>query len=144
MICLCASGCVGSGVTEAEASREGLAETDDGGDVVDLTEMSSTMVYAEVYNIMTRPFSYLGKTIKIKGPYVQQYSEEVGKRYHYVLVEDAAACCQQGMEFIWSGDHIYPEDYPNEKAEIEIEGLFSSYEEHDRTYFYLLVDSIAT
>lgn len=34
---------------------------------VDLTRLSSTMVYSEVYNMMTVPGDYIGKTIKNDG-----------------------------------------------------------------------------
>ena len=110
---------------------------------VDLTVLSSTMIYAEVYNIMTNPNNYVGKTIKMSGPYYASYYDETGLYYHYVVVEDAAACCMQGFEFIWSGDRAYPDDYPKDKAMIEVIGVFGSYEELSSTYYYLAVDDIA-
>ena len=34
---------------------------------VDLTQLSSTLVYAEVYNMASNPQSYVGKTVRMKG-----------------------------------------------------------------------------
>lgn len=40
-----------------------------GGIDVDLTALSSTMVYSEVYNIITNPEDYIGKTVKMHGQF---------------------------------------------------------------------------
>jgi len=112
------------------------------GDYIDLTAMSSTMVYAEINNMMTNPKDYMGKTVKMSGPYYTGHVEETGNNYHYIIIEDATACCQQGLEFIWKGDHTYPDDYPPDNARIEAAGVFGSYEELGNTYYYLAVDDI--
>ena len=109
---------------------------------VDLTVMSSTMVYAEVYNIMANPGEYMGKTIKMSGLYYASYYDETDLYYHYVIVEDATACCAQGLEFIWDGEHAYPDDYPDEQANIEVAGVFGSYDELGRTYYFITVGEI--
>ena len=36
---------------------------------VDLTKLSSTMVYSEVYNMMSSPESYMGKRVRMKGSF---------------------------------------------------------------------------
>lgn len=109
---------------------------------IDLTALSSTMVYAEVNNMMTNPDNYMGKTIKMCGSYYTSYFDETDMYYHYVIIEDATACCAQGLEFIWNGDHVYPADYPDEQTQIEISGVFGSYDELGITYYYLAVDEI--
>lgn len=109
---------------------------------VDLTKLSSIMVYAEVYNMMTSPDEYLGKTVKMQGPYYASYFEDTKKYYHYVIIEDATACCQQGLEFIWDGEHKYPNDYPIDGTNIEVTGVFGSYEELGLTYYYLTVEDV--
>ena len=109
---------------------------------VDLTVLSTTMVYAEVNNIMTNPGDYIGKTVRMGGPYYTSYYDETGLYYHYVVIEDATACCAQGLEFIWDGEHSYPDDYPDERAYIEVAGVFGSYDELGRTYYCLTVDGI--
>ncbi|MEA4934097.1 MAG: hypothetical protein VB071_11060 [Lawsonibacter sp.] len=109
---------------------------------VDLTALSSTMVYAEVYNMMTNPDAYMGKTIKMSGQYTSTYLEDTKKNYFFVVISDATACCQQGIEFIWNGEHSYPKDYPEDESNIEVTGVFGSYQEKDQTYYYLAVDEI--
>ena len=109
---------------------------------MDLTVMSSTMVYAEIYNMLESLDDYIGKTVKMRGLYYASYYEELDKYYNFVVIEDATACCQQGLMFIWNGDHIYPDDYPENNTRIEVTGIFDSYEESGNTYYYLGVDDI--
>lgn len=109
---------------------------------IDLTALSSTLVYAEVYNMMMSPETYIGQTIKMKGKYYSLYYEETGKYYHYVIIEDAAACCQQGLEFIWNGEHIFPDDYPSDGTQVEVIGVFDTYEELGEIYPYVATDEI--
>lgn len=109
---------------------------------IDLTALSSTLVYAEVYSMMVSPEDYIGQTVKMKGKYYSMYYEETGKYYHYVIIEDAAACCQQGLEFIWNGEHIFPDDYPSDGTEVEVIGLFDTYEELGEIYPYVATDQI--
>lgn len=117
---------------------------DDGSGIdVDLTKMSSVMVYSEVYNIMMKPDDYLGKIIKIGGPYYASYWEETGNYYHYVIIEDATACCTEGLEFIWDGGtHTFPDEYPEDYAAVEIVGTFGMYEEEGMTFYYLDTEEI--
>lgn len=94
---------------------------------IDLTRLSSTMVYSEVYNMMSNPDEYIGKTIRMDGNLaVYKYPE---RNYYTCIIQDATACCQQGMEFLWKGDHKYPEDYPNEGDGIIVTGIFDVYYE---------------
>jgi len=110
---------------------------------VDLTQMGSNMVYAEVYNMMATPEMYMDKTIKVRGDFISSYYDVTDDYYFFVLVKDAMACCAQGIEFIWDeGSHVYPDEYPDENAIIEITGVFKSYDELDITYNYLDVISL--
>jgi hypothetical protein len=127
---------------ENDRTTEQGASAQAGDADVDLTALSSTMVYAEVYNMMTSPDDYIGKTIKMSGPYYASYYEETEQYYHYVVIEDATACCQQGLEFVWSGEHSYPADYPDDNTRVEVTGVFDSYEELGTTYYHLVVDDI--
>ena len=110
---------------------------------VDLTVLSSTMLFAEVNNMMTTPVDYMGKSVKISGPYYASFYDETGLYYHYVIIEDASACCTQGLEFVWNGNHFYPDDYPEDDMIIEVIGVFGSYDELGQTYYYLAVDDIS-
>jgi hypothetical protein len=162
LICVFAAGCsnessalIGDNTPWSQENLAGVVDVDgEGTDPqgnstksdridVDLTVLSSTMIYAEVSNIMSMPEAYIGKTIKVNGLYSPTYYDETGLYYHYVIIADVAACCQQGIEFIWNGDHVYPDDYPDEFTSIEIVGLFGSYQELDSTYYYLAVDDIS-
>lgn len=121
-------------------TEEPLGEADPNVDV-DLTVLSANMVYAEVYNMMMYPDNYLGKTIKVSGPYYPLYYDGTGNYYHYVMIEDALACCQNGMEFIWDeGTHTYPDEYPKEDEVIEIVGELKSYKEENYIYYYLDIE----
>lgn len=126
--------------------EEPIGEADPNVDV-DLTVLTPNMIYAEVYNMMTRPEEYMGKTIKVKGEYSPLFYDVTGNYYHYVLIKDAAACCQSGIEFIWDDNsHTYPDEYPAEGQEIIIQGTFGSYIEDEGEqqyiYYYLAIDEI--
>lgn len=128
-----------------EKNETDIEETKDINDVdIDLTVLSSTMVYSEVYNMMVNPDVYLGKTIKVIGPYYAgQLVYGTEKYYHFVVISDATACCQNGIEFIWDDNsHVYPDEYPKDNTIIEITGVFSSYEESGNTYYYLKTNGI--
>lgn len=120
---------------------EESVETDESVDV-DLTKLSSTMVYSEVYNIIMVPDDYIGKTIKMKGFFRVYPSLETDAVYFAVVIPDATACCEQGFEFVLRGEHTYPEDYPTEDAEIEITGVLETYEEDGLEYFYVVADEL--
>lgn len=110
---------------------------------IDLTVLTPDMVYVQVYNMMYSAEDYLGKTIKVSGTYYPMYYVVMDNYYHYVMIKDAQACCQNGLEFIWdNGTHVYPDEYPQADAEIQITGTFSSYIEEDFEYYYLDVDEI--
>jgi len=132
LLCALAAGCSG----KSDVSKK-PNEID-----VDLTALSSTLVYAEVYNIMTTPGDYEGKTIKVGGLYQANYYEPTQQYYQCVIIADATACCQQGLEFLWSGKHKYPDDYPQDGTPIELTGVFESYEELGNTYYRLAVDEV--
>lgn len=105
---------------------------------VDLTQLESTMVYAQVYDMVYNPGAYSGRKIRAKGPFSYYKSEETGQEYFAVLITDATACCAQGVEFVLDGDPVYPEDYPETGTEITVDGEFNSYEENGTTYVQLL------
>ena len=94
---------------------------------IDLTVMSSTMVYSQVSEIMADPDAYVGKIMKMKGLLTVFHSEETGKYYFGCLIQDATACCAQGIEFELAGDYQYPDDYPPENTEITVVGVFDTY-----------------
>ena len=104
---------------------------------LDLTTLSGTVVYSQIYDMMMQPGAYTGLTIKIKGNF--SYFQDPGTRQEYfaAVIADATACCAQGIEFVWKGEHTYPEDYPPIDTEITVTGIFGAYEENGYTYIHL-------
>ena len=110
---------------------------------LDLTKMSATMIYSTVFDMLIMPEEYQDKNIKVKGNFNVFVNENTGNRYFAILIPDATACCQQGIEFTWLGDHSYPKDYPEIGQEIEIIGRYKILEnEEGITYTYLAVNSL--
>ena len=111
---------------------------------IDLTALSRTMVYSEVYNMLYNdPAHYLGKTVKAKGTFsiYQLVTDGVLQPdpvSYACIISDAAACCAEGMEFVLEGDYTYPDDYPELEAEITVIGEFQSYEENGMTWYHLV------
>lgn len=101
---------------------------------VDLTKLSSTMVYSEVYNMMYDPKSYIGKNVKMSGMFVVYTNQDESRFYPAVIIADATACCSQGLEFVLEGNPRYPEGYPEMEAEICVIGTFETYEEDGNLY----------
>ena len=120
---------------QVETGNEAADEQDgtDGVDV-DLTVLSSTMVYSEVYNMMYYPENYIGKTVKMKGMYAGYHDESTDKYYHACIIQDATACCAQGIEFEPTDDYRYPDDYPAEGQEVCVTGVFDTYKEGENIY----------
>ena len=118
---------------QTEAQQIGSSEFD-----VDLTRLSSTMVYSEVYNMMTTPDNYMGKYVKMKGNFGVYTDEATGKNYYACIIADATACCQQGIEFVLKGDYKYPDDYPELDTEITVTGTFDTYYEGENMYCQLV------
>ena len=114
---------------------DGLSKSQTSDDLdVDLTRLSSTMVYSEVYNMMYTPDDYIGKTVKMKGQFAYYEDPETKKQYFACIIADATACCSQGLEFILTGEHTYPNDYPEVYSDITVTGTFETYEENGFKY----------
>lgn len=97
---------------------------------VDLTELSSTMVYSEVYNMMSTPDKYVGKTVRMNG--TMSVSKGENQTYYACLIKDATACCSQGIEFVLSKG-----TYPNQGTNITVYGTFNTYKEGKYQYCQL-------
>ena len=123
--------------SESKPAASEPTQSTDGVDV-DLTRLSSTMVYSEVYNMMYAPDDYIGKTIKMTGQFVYYENPDTKDQYFACIIGDAMACCSQGLEFVMEGDLAYPDDYPELGAEITVIGEFQSYEENGMTWYHLV------
>ncbi|MDB7955419.1 hypothetical protein [Flavonifractor plautii] len=124
--------------------KSGQAQPSAGKVDVDLTVLSSTMVYSEVYNMLYNdPAYYLGKTVKARGEFsiYQLVTDGVLQPdpvSYACIISDAAACCAEGMEFVLEGNYTYPDDYPELGAEITVIGEFQSYEENGMIWYHLV------
>ena len=113
--------------------REQIADTAES-TFVDLTALSSTMVYAEVFAMMSSPEDYVGKTVKMQGIFSkgQLYaagSLNDGGTVFACVIQDATACCAQGIPFELAGDHTYPQDYPELGDTITVVGTFEIHQQ---------------
>ena len=104
---------------------------------VDLTSLSSTMVYAEVFNMIMNPENYDNKIVKMKGQFALFEDMENGKPFYACVIPDATACCLQGFEFVPLPEYNYPKDYPKVDSEITIVGKFE-YDENNFGYCRLI------
>lgn len=105
---------------------------------IDLTRMSGTMVYAQVFQMVTEPEKYVGKRIKMKGVFSSYYDNEVKQRFYGCVISDALACCSQGLAFELLKPRKYPEGYPEEGDGIVIVGEFTYVKEEDGADYPLI------
>ena len=98
---------------------------------IDLTVLSSTMVYSFVYCMVTTPEEYRGMVVKMSGVSASSHNEETGMDYYGCIIQDATACCSQGIEYELQGE------YPEDGEMICVTGTFDTYEEGGYTYCIL-------
>ena len=139
-ICLCIAGIAASFLLTScgSADHSDTAAASESRELVDLTQMNSNMIYAQVSDMISHPENYSDKDVRASGTFAYYQDKQTGKEYFAVIVADATACCSQGIEFVLDGEHNYPEDYPELNTEITVTGEFSSYTEYGTTYCQLL------
>ena len=103
----------------------------------DLTKMSATMIYAEVFNMLIEPEKYENKRLKMKGLFTI-YNEGTNEEVFSVIVPDATACCQQGIEFFYDF-----QNKPENGSEITVTGIFKIHQlSEDISYNYIHAEKI--
>ena len=112
---------------------------------VDLNNLNANVVYAQVFQMMTEPDKFIGKRIRMSGQF-NVYAAQEGNHsgvteYYAIIIADAQACCQQGIEFVWPG-HTYPEGFPEVKSNASVTGIFEVYEENGKKYCRLIADTV--
>ena len=114
------------------AQGKNTASSGSGGDsidkCIDLTQMSDTLLYAKVNDMIENPDEYKGKTIKIKGAFSSVISSSQNSRSYACVVTDANGCCSQGLEFVPYPDYMYPDDFPKLWDDITVFGIFETYQ----------------
>ena len=113
-------------VTGSTATPDNKEQKNEAQMKYDLTDMGSDMVYATVYQMMAYPEDYEGKKFKIRGNYYHLYDKKTKKTYYYCVIQDATACCAQGIEFAWKNK---PHKFPVKDEEIVVTGTFHTYRE---------------
>ena len=111
---------------------------------VDLNNLNANVVYSQVFLMMTEPDKFIGKRIRMSGQF-NVYAAQEGNpsgvtEYYAIIIADAQACCQQGIEFVWPG-HTYPEGFPEVKSNASVTGIFEVYEENGKKYCRLVADA---
>lgn len=96
---------------------------------VDLTTLSSTMVYAEVFNMRLSPDNYIGKNIRMTGIFTVYQDPGTNQIYCGVIAQDATACCAQGLDLVMPEGLSYPRDYPTPESKVTVVGTLQA----DRT-----------
>ena len=119
-----------------EAANAGVAYAESEIDL-DLSAMSGTVAYAQVCRLLSDYRAYEGKIIRMKGWFNVLQDPETGMVYYACIVQDATACCAEGIEFVWAGEHSFPGDYPEPGTGVTVTGRFESYMEGGDLYVHL-------
>ena len=112
----------------------------------DFTKMGQSVAYSQLVDFMNEPTKYMGKTIKIKGDYYAQPSDDGKTTYYWIILNDTTACCSAYIEFLSdSGNYPAKSSDPNsgDIVTITASGVIDSYDELGQTYYILRADSIA-
>ena len=103
---------------------------------LDLSKLSSTMLYAAITNMVSSPESYLGRVVRVTGDFL--IYNDTTRDIYSCLVSDATVCCAQDVEFVLEGNPTYPDDYPEVGQTITVTGVFDTYVEDGYTYCHLI------
>ena len=117
-------------VTDEAANTEVVEHVDE----VDLTGMSSTMMFAEVVQMTRQPQMYDGATVTMRGGLmIFAIDEATGVGNYSCYVEDATRCCQRGIAFTID-EPLEDTSILVEGAEVVIRGTFEIYEVDGRHF----------
>jgi hypothetical protein len=110
----------------------------------DLSNMNFTMISSFFFQMLLEPEKYENKVFKIKGKFQSFENEENPSALPYfsVIMNDVTMCCQEGIDFVWEGNHSWPADYPEQDQEITIIGKYIVTETDGITYNYILASDI--
>lgn len=106
---------------------------------LDLTSLSSTVVFAEVAAMVRTPEDFVGKTVRMRGQLaVYEANPALDIDYFYtVVIQDATACCQQGMEFVWDGGTL-----PAKGTELVVTGKYQQYDCGGWPSYHIVADTV--
>ncbi len=116
----------------------GFARENSGNIDVDLSAMSGTMVYSMVYRMVSSPEEFIGKRIKMKGVFASYLDEDINRRFFGCVIQDALACCSQGLAFELESPRKYPKEFPKEGSPITLVGTFAYESDEDGFAFPII------
>lgn len=96
---------------------------------IDLTRMNPTFVYAQVFNFLSEPEQYEGKMVRMRGGLYVFSGEDTENQQYACVIQDALACCAQGLQFEPSKNQKFPSDFQNGTT-ITVTGKLHQYEEN--------------
>lgn len=126
--------------TAAQPSQEAQQESSQKIDV-DFSYLNFNMASAQVFEMLINSEEYLGKRIKIKGKFYTSEAE-FGRTFS-VLYYDATQCCQTGLSFIREDGAVFPDDYPEKLADIEVIGIYREKDFDGISYPYIDCESVS-
>ena len=121
-------------VTAQTSQAVAEPETAPSGELLDLTKLSSTMVYSEVFNMLSDPDRYVGRVVKMNGVAACFANPQTNQLYYACIIADATGCCAQGLEYVLTDGEVYPEL----DTSITVTGTFALYEENGYKCFHLV------
>lgn len=106
---------------------------------LDLTKLGTTILYAQVYNMLMEAENFNGTRIKMRGIYYENKDVNEGPLFQCIIVNDVAGCCSAGFDLLKAEKSI---KFPKHLTEIEVEGTFIVREEDGIMRSYLVVDKV--
>ena len=82
--------------------------------------------------MLTTPDEYIGKIVRVRGWTASYLDEYENEPYYAVIIQDAAACCAEGIEYLLTDGYEYPEP----QTEATITGEFETFEEEATGILY--------
>ena len=101
---------------------------------IDLTAMPQKLAYTTANRMNMMSEEYLGQIVKMNGICSIFHDEKRDIHFFTCEINDETACCTLGIEFELLDDYKFPDDYPKEKDEVTVVGVFDTYKEGARTY----------
>ena len=130
-------------ISEAVSEEETTVDLSSDEADIDLTKLNQTMLYSQLYNMTNMPDEYFGKTVKLKGKFKLLYNSDHTKILYGCEIQDATACCTNGIEFVPKDTYSYPDDFPKDGEEITVVGKFEMYIENSVRYLNLVETDIS-
>lgn len=101
---------------------------------VDLTAMPQKLAYTTANRMNLVSEDYIGQTVKMSGTCSVFHDEKRDLYFYTCEIYDETACCTFGIEFELLPDYKFPDDFPKEKDDVTVVGVFDTYKEGARTY----------